>query len=183
MPRAARTHVRPWKRKKRAPCMVELHPPDRPPRRGLTRTGKDRTMTGRSGAASATTPQGQESAPCCRRIRRISRLANRDSKGWKGCSGWRKVRRQRRRELPSGAAGLAVRLPAMADRLPGRNPVYSHGRVASRPHRPILSWQRRAPSPLASTAIGSKALVDLLTWRGEIKSARTVGEQGRTVGS
>ena len=46
VPRAARTHVRISKRKNRSPCMVDLRLPKRPPMRGLTRTGEDRTMTG-----------------------------------------------------------------------------------------------------------------------------------------
>ena len=49
------------KRKNRSPCMVELRLPNRPPRRGLTRTGEDRTMTGRGASAPATTPQSRES--------------------------------------------------------------------------------------------------------------------------
>ena len=43
--------------------MVELRFPIRPPRRGLTRTGEDRTMTGRGASEPATTPQGRESPP------------------------------------------------------------------------------------------------------------------------
>ena len=63
VPAAARTHVRISKRKNRSPCMVVLRLPKRPPRRGLTRTGEDRTMTGRGAALPATTRNARESPP------------------------------------------------------------------------------------------------------------------------
>ncbi len=126
VPRAARTQVRPSKRKKRAPCMVELHPP-------IDHPGEDRTMTGRGSGRPATTPWGQESAPRCRRFRRIRRLADRDSKGWNGCSGTRRsgvrCRGNRRQAAHHDNPASRPQLPGAASdgELPYHGPERDHG--------------------------------------------------------
>ena len=77
-------------------------PPKRPPRRGLTRTGEDRTMTGRGAARPATTPHGRESpapADVARGEPDVSRTAiRRDGTNVRKGGG-----------PPSGAAGTPVR--------------------------------------------------------------------------
>ena len=72
------------------------------PRRGLTRTGGDRTMTGRGRARPATTPNGRESA-----LRRPSQTANRTNRGLRFEGMDRRFGKAT--EPPSDAAGNPVR--------------------------------------------------------------------------